>query len=408
MGAKRKPFSINKVGTNYSNRADNCIAQGALTNSKRVQSHVEGVYPTHLKKGSACYVYDEYGTRFVDYIGGLGSSVLGHSPRVVAKAISDELNNGISLSLSSTIEVECAELLKTFFPMIDKLKFLKNGSDACNAAIRFARAHTKRSLILTEGYHGSSDLFVSMTPPAAGITDRFDVLPLKGNEDKMCDAAAVIVEPVNLDWSDKRIQELNKLRNDTLIFGSVLIFDEIITGMRFPGYSVSRFTGIDPDLICLGKAIASGMPLSVVGGKKEIMDNDQVFYSMTFAGERLSLAACMATIQEIKRLDVDTLWRNGSYFQERFNKLGDVRIEGYPTRGVFVGEPLQKALFFQECIKAGVLFGPSFFYGFMHKEHDELTLSICNDVFNKLRMNKVKLEGKLPQSPFATKIRGVI
>jgi len=245
-----------------------------------------------------------------------------------------------------------------------------------------------------------------MTPPAAGITDKFDVLPLRGNEDKMCDAAAVIVEPVNLDWSLERIQWLNKLRNDTLIFGAVLIFDEIITGMRFPGLSVSRFTGIDPDLICLGKAIASGMPLSVLGGKKEIMDNDQVFYSMTFAGERLSLAACMASIHEIKKQGIDDLWNKGLYFYERFNKLGNVRLEGYPTRGVFVGEPLAKALFFQECVKAGILFGPSFFYGFMHPQHDELTLSICNDVFTKLKTGKVKLEGPLPTSPFATKIRG--
>ncbi len=390
--------------TSFTLAKDTTTWQGALTNSKRPQSHVQGVYPTHLTRGNGVYVYDDNGAPFIDYICGLGSSLLGHSPFAIKEAIKTELENGISLSLSSTIEVECAEMIKANFQMIDRLKFVKNGSDACLAAIRFARAFTKRSKILVEGYHGAGDGFVSMTPPRAGVTDTFDFHLLDDCVDKDC--AAVIIEPIMTDLTKERIEWLHALRKITRDRGIVLIFDEIITGMRFPGFSVSRFLGIEPDIICLGKAIASGMPLAIVGGRRDIMDNDQVFYSMTYAGERLSLAACMATIKEVRKQKIDTLWETGMYFLQRFNKLSDrIKIEGYPTRGVFRGGDLDKALFFQEAVKSGILFGPSFFYGFCHPKYDDFTLTICQDILGRLHNGDLKLEGKMPQSPFAQQIR---
>jgi glutamate-1-semialdehyde aminotransferase len=406
MGQERSTgFTVNKLGTNYSNRADNCIAGGALTNSKRPESHVKGVYPTHLRRGRNEFVYDERGMRYLDYICGLGSSSLGYGPSVVNRAIAAEIENGYSLSFSSCLEVECAEAIQSLFPFIEKLRFLKTGSDACMAAVRFARAYTGRAVVLSEGYHGHSDGFVSMTPPAEGVRDSFEYYDLSKRE-ITSDVACVIIEPVSIDFSPERIQWLRDLRKKCTDHGVVLIFDEVITGMRVPGYSVARHLGIDPDLICLGKAIASGMPLSVVGGRREIMDNKDVFISSTYAGERLSLAACMATLEEIKRLGIMNLWESGQYFLERFNGLSDrIKIKGYPTRGVFQGESLDKALFFQEACRAGILFGPSFFYGFLHPQHDAFTLSICKDVLGRIEGGNVKLLGEMPVSPFSQKVR---
>jgi glutamate-1-semialdehyde aminotransferase len=398
-------FTVNKIGTTYANRADMCIAGGALTNSKRPESHVKGVYPTHLTRGSGAFVYDERGGSYLDYIIGLGSTLLGYGQNRVNEAIAGELANGYSLSLSSTLEIECAELIKSVFPMIEKLRILKTGSDATMAAIRFARAYNGRSVVLSEGYHGHSDGFVSMTPPAAGVMDSFQYFDLN-KYDITENVSCVIVEPIITDFSQARIEWLKQLRDKCTKAGVILIFDEVITGMRVPGYSVARNIGVDPDIICLGKAIANGMPLSVVGGKKEIMDNQDVFISSTYAGERLSLAACMASIQEIKRLGVQSLWDSGNYFLERFNGLSKrVQISGYCSRGVFQGETLDKALFFQECVRSGILFGPSWFYSFPLMKHDHGTLSVCRDVIGKIESGNVKLMGDLPKSPFAQKVR---
>jgi len=399
-------FTLNKTGTTYQNRAENCISQGALTNSKRPESLVKGIYPTHLKRGKGAYLWDEKGVKYLDYICGLGTALLGHSPEAVIAAILGGMGDGISLSLSSTLEVECAEMVKSFVPFIDKLKFFKNGSDACTAAVRFARAHTGRKYVLSEGYHGSGDGFVSMTKPASGIMDDCYYSDLNKWDQDWGDVACVILEPFNLDIGKDRIQWLMDLREKCTKEGVVLIFDEVITGMRVPGYTVSRYLGIEPDLICLGKAIASGMPLSVLGGPREIMDDPQVFYSQTAQGERLSLLACMATLQEIKKKDVNNLWEQGAYFQERFNAISDIiKLEGYPTRARFAGSDLDKALFFQESVRAGILFGPSFFYGFAQMEFDILTLSTVSDIIRRIEVGSVKLGGELPQSPFSQKVR---
>ena len=199
-------FTQGKTTTTYQNRADVSIAQGALTNSKRPASHVRGVYPTHLSRGKGAYVWDENDKKYLDYICGLGSALLGHSPEPVVAAILGNMGNGISLSLSSTTEVECAEMVKAFFPFIDKLKFFKNGGDACTAAVRFARARTGRHIVLSEGYHGAGDGFVSMSEPAAGIRDVCYYEDLNKWDKTWDEMACVIVEPFNLDISKERVQ----------------------------------------------------------------------------------------------------------------------------------------------------------------------------------------------------------
>lgn len=397
----------------WDKRERECIAQGALTNSKRPSCLVRGVYPTHLTRGRGCHVWDTQGRRYVDFIAGLGCNLLGYANEEVNAAVIDRINQGATLSLATPLEVECGEKLKEIFPWIDRVKFLKTGSDACNAAVRIARAKTGRKFILSEGYHGFGDLFVSLSEPALGVKDAFQVLKWA---DSMFDTpgfwddvAAVIVEPVMTDMGDERRAWLNRLREQCNKAGALLIFDEVITGFRFPKLSVSNYYGVQPDLLCLGKAIANGLPLSVVAGKKDVMECGEYFISSTFAGETLSLAAALKTMQLLKsnKYDVLYLWEKGAQFIAAFNSIAPeiALISGYPTRGVLQGEPLNKALFMQEACRAGILFGPSWFFNFKHIDETDSVLNTVRDIMSRIKTGSVKLEGDMPASPFAQRMR---
>lgn len=385
-------------------RAQDSIAGAALTNSKRPETFVKGIYPTHLAYAKGCNVIDTGGKIYIDFICGLGTNLIGYGNERIAQAIFEQARRGICPSLSTHLEVEAAEKVKEKFCFVEKLRFLKTGSHACQAAVKISRAYTGRTLVLSEGYHGDGDEFISLTPPAIGVNDHPEIKALDFSLIK--DAACVIVEPVMLDDSTKRITWLKQLREECTKHNTVLIFDEIITGYRYPLLSVSRKHGITPDLICIGKAMAGGAPLSVVGGKKEIMECDEYFVSSTFAGETLSLAAFMEFDALLSKFPIKELWDAGGDFKESFNSIWDgVQLDGYNTRGRFVGSPLNLALFFQESVKAGLLFGPSWFYCFPHIELKDKVLNLITSVMYKIRTGQVKLEGEMPRSPFSDRSR---
>lgn len=391
-------------------RRRDCIAQGALTNSKRQECFVKGIYPTDLRKGNGPFVWDTQGNRYIDFICALGSSILGYANFDVIQAAYRGLCLGSTLSLSTPYEVELAEKIKEIMPFIDKMKFLKTGSDACSAAIRIARAYTGKVVVLSEGYHGWHDAFISLSTPALGIPKQLGMHKLLSLEDIDTGTAAVIVEPIITDISPKRIQWLRDLREKCTKNNCLLIFDEIITGFRFPKYCVAQYYGIEPDLICMGKGMANGLPISVVGGKKHIMDCGEYFISTTFAGELPSIFAALATISELEKTnkyDMTHLWERGKYFADRFNEFlpNQIGISGYPTRGVFEGDPLIKALFFQEAALANVLFGPSFFFNFSHLTQIETVLNIIQDIMVRIKTGSVELKGDMPTTPFAQKMR---
>jgi glutamate-1-semialdehyde 2,1-aminomutase len=398
-----------EISWDWKKRADLAIAHGALTNSKRPETFVKGVYPTHLKRGQGGFVWDDAGKRYVDFIGGLGSCLLGYAAGEITDAVTQALRDGSSLSLSSTLEVETAEKLKECLPFVDQVRFLKTGSEACSAALRIARASTGRLGVLSHGYHGWHDEFVSLTPPATGVPRTFEYIgALESSTPDLDGVGAVIIEPILTDYSERRREFLQTLREHCTKHGTLLIFDEIITGFRIPGFTVAKHWGIEPDLICLGKAIAGGLPLSVVGGKKQVMES-AYFVSSTFAGERVSLAAAKKTIELLltEKYSLKELWGQGEKFQNRFNALWPecLKIKGYPTRGVFEGDHETKALFWQEACEAGLLFGPSFFFHFGHIGQEDLVLSTCQDIVGRLKTKEVKLKGELPHSPFAQKMR---
>lgn len=398
----------------WQSRAERCIAQeGALTNSKRPSCMVRGAYPTHFSSGHGPHLRTPGGQSYLDYICALGTCILGYSDDYVNTAIRKGAASGILFSLASTHEVEFAEKIKEIFPFIEKIKILKSGSEGCAAALTIARAYQRtknnRSVVLSAGYHGYTNEFTSLKPPAHGVVVDFPIATLR-DFGQLSDPniAAVIVEPVELDCSDARKDWLLELRSLCDKFGILLIFDETITALRVPGLSVASMFGITPDLFVAGKALANGMPISIVGGKAEIMESCEYFISTTFAGEILTFNAALATINVMQNSHME-LWETGLYFAEKFNSLAPeiVKLEGYATRGTFIGDPYKKALFFQEACNRRILFGPSWFIGLSHtKDIIDVTISECKKIMNDIKKYKVELYGEIPKSPFSEKIRG--
>lgn len=391
-------------------RAQEAVAQGCLTNSKHPRTFVQGVYPTHVKRGNGAFLEDMDGNQYLDFICGLGSNLFGYGNSYICQAVEKELHGGFCHSLPTLWEVRAAEKLKEFFPFAHRTKFLKTGSEACSAALRIARNATGRTTVLSEGYHGFHDQFVALTPPAQGCVPG-QVLSLSKHEHKAFEGiAAVIVEPVITDDSLDRREWLKKLREKCTKAGTMLIFDEVITGFRYPKYGVCNAWGIEPDLLVLGKSIAGGLPLAAVCGKEGLMDEPGYFVSSTYAGEVTSFAAALKVfdlLQKNSDFDIDRLVHEANRFTGEFNgfKPDQIVIEGYGTRGVFKGDPEFRALFFQEACKAGILFGPSFFFGFQHMEHSKRVIKDLWSIIEKIRKGGVTLEGDMPSSPFAARVR---
>lgn len=392
---------------NIFDRANESIAQGCLTNSKNPKSLMFGLYPTHIKAAHKAHVWDTNDVRWLDFMCGLGCNFLGYGNDRVSRAIIKYVFNGASHSLPTVHEVETAERLKEFFPFVDKFKFTKTGSLACDAAVRIARAYTGRSMVLSEGYHGHGDDFVSMTPPATGVPARDWMASLESDYD-LTNVAAVIVEPVIVEDGRARIEWLKELRRRCTEKGVVLIFDEVITGFRYRKFGVCNAWNIRPDLICLGKAIANGMPLAAVGGRRELMDGEY-FISSTYAGDILSLAACRAVLSELHSnhdYDLQHLWRMGQNWLDAFNdNPSSVRIRGYPTRGVFDGDPTQIGMFMQELGRANVLFCKSWFFNWHLAEHTDSVMPLIKDTLYRVAGGKVALKYPLPVAPYAAKLR---
>lgn len=399
-------IASNRLDVEMYKRAQACIAQSALTNSKRPESFVKMFYPTHVTGGSGVHLRDTKNHLYVDFIAGLGANLLGYGNQLTLNAAIEAARSGASHSLSTVKEVELAEKIQEIMPFVSHVKFLKSGSEGCSASVKIARAFTGRNKVISENYHGWHDEFVSLTPPAFGVPPHLYIETLSPMSQINEDVAAVIIEPIATELSDTRIAWLKELREKCTKVGAMLIFDETITAFRFPKFCVANYLGIAPDLIVFGKALANGFPLSCVGGKSEIMNCDY-FVSSTFAGDTVAISAALATIKALQRsYDLNHLWRTGLLFQQRFNEMSPhVKIDGYPTRGVLKGDDMHKALFMQESCRAGLLFGPSWFWAFPHIELSDQILNVLKDVFMKLQTNNIRLEGEMPRKPLAQKMR---
>jgi acetylornithine/succinyldiaminopimelate/putrescine aminotransferase len=172
--------------------------------------------------------------------------------------------------------------------------------------------------------------------------------------------------------------------------------------------SFAQWSGIKPDLIVFGKALANGLPISVVGGSAKIMSGSEYFVSTTYAGDTLAMAAALKVLPIAKEA-LPQMWDLASQFQKDFNAINPdlIRLDGYPTRGVLWGaDDMTKALFMQEMAKANVLFGSSWFWCEPHAYERDLVLGLAKIVISKIKSGEARLEGNLPKKPFAQKQRG--
>ncbi len=389
-------------------RSKNSIAQGSLTNSKRIACLVQGIYPSHVTRSKGCFVWDSQNVKFIDYICALGTNLLGYCNPDIQNAVLSQLHQGVSFSLSTTKEVEFAERFKEFFPSFDRIKIFKTGSDACATSLKIARAYTNRKMVLSDGYHGNADEFISLSEPGYGCVQKEHIAKLTDLSQITPDIAAVIVEPVITDHSLDRRNYLEALRLACTKNGVVLIFDEVITALRFPKHSVSNYYGVDPDLWIGGKALGNGFPLCVLAGKQDLMNCKEYFASGTYYGEALSLAAGLEVLNLLhNKFSTEILWKRGIMFKTKFNEAGQgiIGLEGYPTRGRFVASDLVRGLFFQEMCKAKILIGPSWFYNFDLMDMDDIFFNVMVDIVTRIKNGSVKMEGQIPSSPFAQKMR---
>jgi glutamate-1-semialdehyde 2,1-aminomutase len=309
-------------------------------------------------------------------------NILGHRDHDVDLAIRNQLNSGILFSLSTPLESQLAETLKRLIPCAEQIRFCKNGSDATTAAVRLARAITGRSHILTTGYHGWHDWTLATTPPHLGVPDEVVKLTSKLNYGdietaqnilKSKQAACIIVEPTH----DSLY--LQSLRNLCSFYGSLLIFDEIITGFRWHLGGAQTLFNVTPDLATFGKAMANGMPLAALVGRHHLMQNlNEVFFSGTYFGETLSLAAAIACINKIESHKVvDSLIAKGAQLKKDLESLlescpeSGLKLEGHPSCLKLICPNLKyKTYITQLLINHGILINGSHNLCYAHSESD--------------------------------------
>jgi len=372
------------------------IPGASQTLSKGPTQWVQGVAPNYLSRGRGAHVWDVDGNRYLDLPMALGPVLLGHADPRVQAAIAEQLRDGIVFTLPHPLELEVAERLLALVPHAEQVRFAKSGSDATSAAVRLARAATGRERVLVTGYHGWHDWYIGSTSRHLGVPDAVRSLvravPL-GDLDAVADAferdrgqvACVVCEPIGaLTTSRSQLQALIDLAH---AHGALVVFDEVISGFRLaPGGAQEHF-GVRADLVCFGKALGNGMPISALAGPAETMSLlEDVFVSGTHGGETLSLAAARATLDALVAEPVhERLWRLGERLQagvaeaiERHG-LGEwVACSGAaPWTIVTVSEPAAererlpaKSLLQQELIKRGVLFNGSNFISWAHTEQD--------------------------------------
>ena len=298
-------------------RAEKVLAGGAATLSKNPDRFAQGVTPLVLTHGKRGAVWDVDGNKYLDTIGALGPVILGYDDPQVYAAVISQARQGVSFSLPHVLEIEVAEILVDAIPSCEMIRFGKNGADATQAAVRLARHVTGKQHIICSGYHGGHDWYMASTDKANGILPQVKEYTHQcrwqdgAQFDELCDLtdrdlAAIIVEIPPPVWGTDHVQDyfdwlvsLQRHAHDT---GAVFILDEVVTGFRYGIGGAQAFYGIVPDLTCLGKAMANGYPLAALGGRRDLMQhfaNGEVFFSTTYGGEAVSLAAARATLLKL-------------------------------------------------------------------------------------------------------------
>ena len=432
---KKKKLKI-KLSNKIYSKAKKIIPSGSQTFSKGVTQFVEGFAPKYLDRGKGAYSWDVDNNKYLDYVMGCQPLILGYADPDVNKAVINQLKLGSTFSLMNKLEVDVTELLIKTIPCAESARFGKNGADVTTIAVRIARAVTGRNHIAYCGYHGWHDWYIANTDLDSGIPDfnkklahSFDYNNLdslekifKKNRNKI---ACVIMEPLTiLRPKNNFLAEVKKMTHH---YGALLVFDEIITGFRFSLGGAQELTGVKPDLATFAKAISNAIPLSAVVGKKEYMSElAKTFFSFTYGGDCIGLAAAKACIPKLKRKNVprhlDTV---GKLLQNGFNDLAKshkleeyVECIGYPCRTIisFNGRGKYndleiKSYFQQELFRRGILWAAYHSLSWSHNEKDiKKTLKAFDEImglFKKIISKNLKLRNLIEGIPVRPVFRQV-
>ena len=405
-----------------------------------------GGSPLFIQRGEGCRLYDIDGNKFIDYVCSWGPLILGHAHPSVVVAIKEAAERGTSYGAPTEAEVELAMLITSALPSVEMVRFVNSGTEATMSALRLARAYTRRDKIIKfDGcYHGHADgLLVKAgsgvatlgLPDSPGVPESYAqhtlVAPyndleavarlLEANRGQV---AAAIVEPIaaNMGVVPPTPSFLEGLRQLTRDSGSLLIFDEVITGFRVGWSGAQGLYGISPDLTCLGKIIGGGLPVGAYGGRREIMEMvaplGPVYQAGTLSGNPLAMAAGLATLRELHPVVSPAEPKEGVYKQleERSarlaeglqaaareagitvvgNRVGSVMTLFFTDQGVTdyasarTSDAQKYAAFFRAMLERGVYLAPSqfeaAFVSTAHAEADiEETVKAAEDAFREIR-----------------------
>jgi glutamate-1-semialdehyde 2,1-aminomutase len=384
-------------------KAHELIPGGAHTYAKGDDQFPEQA-PAFMVRGKGCHAWDVDGNEFIEYGMGLRAVTLGHAFEPVVEAAYRQMQLGVNFTRPAKIEVDLAEAMLDLIDGAEMAKFAKNGSDVTTAAVKLARAYTGRNLIAICGdqpFFSTDDWFIGTTEMNAGVPNALAEMTLKfryndlGSLQALFDQhprqiACVVMEAEAVTPPApgylKQVKELCEQQ------GTVLIFDEMITGFRWDLRGAQKFHGVVPHLSTFGKAMGNGFAIAALMGKREIMrlggldhDQDRVFLlSTTHGAETHALAASLETIRIYRERNVvEFLWKQGERLRALVNdSIAQNRLEGFfeligqPVNLVYATrdqnlKPSQafRTLFLQELIRQGVM-APSFVVSFSHCDAD--------------------------------------
>jgi glutamate-1-semialdehyde 2,1-aminomutase len=396
-------------------RAKRIIPGGTQLLSKRPEMFAPEKWPAYFSKAKGCHVWDIDDNEYTDMsIMGIGANVLGYADDDVDMAVHEAIKKGVSSSLNCPEEVELAEKLISLHPWSGMVRYTRSGGEAMAVAVRIARAHTKRDIVLFSGYHGWSDWYLAAN---LGETHALDgqLLPglqpngisrgligtaipfffndienltsvLKGKESRV---AAIVVEPAR--GEEAPLKYLSALRAKSSEIGAVLIFDEITSGFRMCAGGIHLRYGVNPDVAVFAKSIANGYAMAAVIGTEEVMQAAQsTFISSTNWTERVGPVAALATIEKYMQLDVHKHLsiigdRVKSVWQQMAKKHDlKVEISGLPSlcHLGFQGNTAQiiNTYYCIRMLEEGFLGYRQFKASFAHTEEDVVTYSKAVDI----------------------------
>jgi len=330
-----------------------------------------GGTPLFIARGRGAHIFDSDGNRYIDFVGSWGPLIFGHAHPEILRALAKTARNGTTFGAPTEHEVKLAELIVRVIPSVQKVRLVSSGTEATMSVLRLARAYTGRSKIVKfDGcYHGHADgLLVKAgsgiatlgLPDSPGVPAGFakETLVAKYNdvisvsklfEQHGKNVAALIVEPVcgNMGVIPPAKVFLRFLRTLTRRYGTLLIFDEVITGFRIAIGGAQSFYGVTPDLTCLGKVLGGGLPLAAFGGRRQIMDlvapEGPVYQAGTLSGNPLAVAAGLATLGLLTRSGTYArLEAKGKRLEEGFARI----LKKFSIRGTINRVGSMMTLFF--------------------------------------------------------------